>query len=138
VRIELGDSDFPPTPGSGGSFGAASAGSALYDACENLRGQLAHRRASIPTQACSPTAAPRRRQDSRPGEARWRPGLRAEGEIKPGDMAKKYTQQAYGAHFAEVAVDMDSGEVRLRRMLGVFAAGRILNEDGHQRRCSAG
>jgi xanthine dehydrogenase YagR molybdenum-binding subunit len=49
------------------------------------------------------------------------------GEIKKGDMAKKFSQQAYGAHFAEVAVDMDTGEIRLRRMLGVFAAGRILN-----------
>jgi xanthine dehydrogenase YagR molybdenum-binding subunit len=57
--------------------------------------------------------------------------MEAEGEIKPGAMAKKFSQQAYGAFFAEVAVDMDSGEVRLRRMLGVFAAGRILNaEDG--------
>ena len=54
-------------------------------------------------------------------------GLQADGEIKPGEMAKKYSQQAYGAHFAEVAVDMDSGEIRLCRMLGVFAAGRILN-----------
>ena len=54
-------------------------------------------------------------------------GLQADGEIKPGEMDKKYSQQAYGAHFAEVAVDMDSGEIRLRRMLGVFAAGRILN-----------
>jgi xanthine dehydrogenase YagR molybdenum-binding subunit len=42
-------------------------------------------------------------------------------------MAKKTSQQAYGAHFAEVSVDMDTGEVRLLRMLGVFAAGRILN-----------
>jgi xanthine dehydrogenase YagR molybdenum-binding subunit len=31
------------------------------------------------------------------------------------------------AHFAEVAVNIDSGEPRLRRMLGVFGAGRILN-----------
>jgi len=31
-------------------------------------------------------------------------------------------------HFAEIGVDADTGEVRLRRMLGVFTAGRILNE----------
>jgi xanthine dehydrogenase YagR molybdenum-binding subunit len=42
-------------------------------------------------------------------------------------MAQKYSQQSYGAQFAEVAVDADTGEVRLRRMLGVFTAGRILN-----------
>jgi len=54
-------------------------------------------------------------------------GMSAQGSIEPGDMDKKFSQQSYGAHFAEVAVDMDSGEVRVRRMLGVFAAGRILN-----------
>ena len=43
-------------------------------------------------------------------------------------MAKEFSQQAYGAHFAEVAVNMDTGEIRTRRLLGVFAAGRILNE----------
>lgn len=38
-----------------------------------------------------------------------------------------YARHAFGAHFAEVAVDSRTGEVRVRRMLGVFAAGRILN-----------
>ena len=55
-------------------------------------------------------------------------GLEASGEIKPGSMSKAFSQQSYGAHFAEVAVNIDTGEIRLRRMLGVFAAGRILNE----------
>lgn len=100
VRVLLGDSDFPHTAGSGGSFGAASAGSALHQACENLKRKLAQ---------------------GAFGE------VEAEGEIQPGEMDDKYSQQAYGAQFAEVAVDADTGEVRLRRMLGVFAAGRILN-----------
>jgi xanthine dehydrogenase YagR molybdenum-binding subunit len=54
-------------------------------------------------------------------------GMDADGAIKPGDMAKAFSQQSYGAHFAEVGVDADTGEIRLRRMLGVFTAGRILN-----------
>ena len=33
----------------------------------------------------------------------------------------------YGAHFAEVGVDADTGEIRLRQMLGVFSPGRVLN-----------
>ena len=41
IRMELGDTAFPMACGSGGSFGAASAGSALYDACTNLRAKLA-------------------------------------------------------------------------------------------------
>ncbi len=38
-----------------------------------------------------------------------------------------YSLNTYGAHFAEVAVDVDTAEIRLRRMLGAFAAGRFLN-----------
>ncbi len=57
-------------------------------------------------------------------------GLEAEGEATP--MFKDpnfaaYSIHTYGAHFAEVGVDADTGEIRLRQMLGVFAAGRILN-----------
>ena len=54
-------------------------------------------------------------------------GLTAQGEIKPGELEDAFTQAGYGAHFAEVGVDIDTGEIRVRRMLGVFAAGRILN-----------
>lgn len=40
---------------------------------------------------------------------------------------EKFSRHAFGAHFAEVEVDIDTGEVRVSRMLGVFAAGRIIN-----------
>jgi xanthine dehydrogenase YagR molybdenum-binding subunit len=40
---------------------------------------------------------------------------------------EEYARHAFGAQFAEVRVDADSGEVRVERMLGAFAAGRILN-----------
>jgi xanthine dehydrogenase YagR molybdenum-binding subunit len=56
-----------------------------------------------------------------------RDGLSAEDTIDFGDLAKTYAQATFGAHFAEVAVDAATGEVRVRRMGGVFAAGRILN-----------
>jgi xanthine dehydrogenase YagR molybdenum-binding subunit len=57
-------------------------------------------------------------------------GLEAEGAI--GSMFedpnyKNYAINTYGAHFAEVVVDADTAEIRLRRMLGVFDAGRIVN-----------
>src|SRR6202030_1737801 len=54
-------------------------------------------------------------------------GVEADGEIEPGRNNKEFLQQSYGAHFAEVGVDADTGELRLRRMLGVFTAGRVLN-----------
>ena len=41
IRVELGDTSFPQAAGSGGSYGAASSGSALFDACNKLRAKLA-------------------------------------------------------------------------------------------------
>jgi len=48
--------------------------------------------------------------------------IEADGEIQPGRNNKDFSQQSYGAHFAEVGVDADTGEVCVRRMLGVFTA----------------
>lgn len=57
-------------------------------------------------------------------------GFEAEGSVAAGAATpsyKAYSQHSYGAHFAEVAVDCDTGEIRMRRMLAVMGAGRILN-----------
>ncbi len=54
-------------------------------------------------------------------------GLVAEDAIEYGDLDKKYQQSTFGAHFVEVGVDAATGEIRVRRMLAVCAAGRILN-----------
>jgi xanthine dehydrogenase YagR molybdenum-binding subunit len=128
VHVEMGDTDYPMSSGSGGSFGAASAGSALYDACTNLRTKIAQAAGVDPQQAVfanGNVSAGGKTVSlaSLAGAA----GISADGGIEPGSMKKKYSQQSYGAHFAEVAVDMDTGETRLRRMLGVFSIGRILN-----------
>jgi xanthine dehydrogenase YagR molybdenum-binding subunit len=129
VRVELGDTSFPQASGSGGSFGAASSGSALFDACNNLRAKLARLAGMDPDSARFGDGRIEAAGQSRqlvdlvgPG------GIDADGEIKPGATSSEFSQQSYGAHFAEVGVDIDTGEVRLRRMLGVFTAGRILNE----------
>ena len=140
VQVEMGDSDFPPTPGSGGSWGAASTGSAVFNTCAALCRRLAEvasaDRAS-PLFGTDPAQA--RLADGRLHAggrsepvgallARAMPdGLGVIGEVQRGPEYQTYSQHAYGAHFAEVGVDIDTGEIRLRRMLGVFAAGRILN-----------
>ena len=55
-------------------------------------------------------------------------GLQAEGSVGPmGETYKNFSQHSNGAHFVEVAVDRDTGEIRMRRMLSVIGAGRILN-----------
>ena len=129
VHVEMGDTNYPPAAGSGGSFGASSAGSALYDACMALRAKLAQAAgidgtAAVFTDGNVQGGGKSVTLVSLAGAS----GVEAHGEIKPGDMRKKFSQQSYGAHFAEVGVNMDTGEARLRRMLGVFTAGRILNE----------
>ena len=129
VVVLLGDTRFPSASGSGGSFGAGSSGSALFDACCNLRDRLAMAAGIDPAQA-------EFRGGSVHGGGRsatlaslaGHEGIEADGEVRPGSLKSQFSQQAYGAHFAEVGVDIDTGEIRLRRMLGVFAAGRILNE----------
>src|SRR4051794_19431100 len=107
VRIELGRSIFPVRGGSGGSWGAANSCNALARACETLLERLRASGGLTPAE-----------------------GLEAEGEIGGAFEAPNYHDysiHSYGAHFAEVGVDADTAEIRLRRMLGVFAAGRIFN-----------
>jgi xanthine dehydrogenase YagR molybdenum-binding subunit len=128
IRMELGDTNFPQAAGSGGSFGAASSGSALFDACNALRAKLADI-AGMDLEAANFANG----RIETEGRSRLLTDLvgsdvQADGEIKPGRTLKDYSQQSYGANFAEVGVDADTGEIRLRRMLGVFTAGRLLNE----------
>lgn len=140
VRVEIGDSELPPAPGSGGQFGAATAGSAALDAGMNLRKAITEIAVNDPASPLfgGPSqditfqdgviAIANRSERLSELIRRNRPeGLTANGEIKPAEDARNWSQHTYGAHFVEVQVDPVTGEVRTRRMLGVFAAGRILN-----------
>ena len=56
----------------------------------------------------------------------------------PGKQENLFKQASYGAHFCEVAVNAVTAEVRIKRMLGVFTAGRILNEKTARSQCLGG
>jgi xanthine dehydrogenase YagR molybdenum-binding subunit len=127
VRVELGDTNFPQAAGSGGSWGAGSSGSALFEACNTLREKLARTAGVDPATARFADGSIASGEQSRKLTDLVGLGMDADGEIQPGRNNKDFSQQSYGAHFAEVGVDEDTGEVRMRRMLGVFTAGRILN-----------
>jgi xanthine dehydrogenase YagR molybdenum-binding subunit len=127
IRVELGDTSFPEAAGSGGSFGAGSSGSALFEACNSLREKLARMAGMDPETVRFADGSIASGEHSVQLADLVGGGVEADGEIRPGRTAKEFSQQSYGAHFAEVGVDHDTGEVRLRRMLGVFTAGRVLN-----------
>ncbi|QPL39793.1 xanthine dehydrogenase family protein molybdopterin-binding subunit [Erythrobacter sp. A30-3] len=125
VTVELGDSNFPVSSGSGGQWGAASSTAGVYAACVNLRRMIGEKlgfdgdaadfqggRATLDGQGWQITEAG---------------ALSADGEMTYGDFKSDYDVGTYAAHFAEVRVDAFTGEVHITRMLAVCDAGRILN-----------
>jgi len=102
VDVQVGDSDFGTAMIAGGSMGNASWGSAVVKACRELRARMI---------AEGPDARVEVEVDTRDEVAADEPLAR----------------HGFGAQFVEAQVDVDTGEVRVSRALGVFAAGRIIN-----------
>jgi xanthine dehydrogenase YagR molybdenum-binding subunit len=143
ITVELGDTDLPDGPFSGGSQVTASIFPAVEAATSKLRAALANIATS---DATSPLGGKppedlefaERMIRSRSGNAgerlidvlarAGRDGLEADGEIPATDHQKlAATGMGYGAIFVEIGVDAELGEIRVRRVCGAFAAGHILN-----------
>ncbi|MDN3566132.1 aldehyde oxidoreductase molybdenum-binding subunit PaoC [Paeniroseomonas aquatica] len=128
VVVRLGDSSFPVSAGSGGQWGANSSTAGVYAACVKLREAVAQKLGFNSADTAFADGQVRAGNRSAPlGQAAGEGGLVAEDTIEYGDLAKQYQQSTFAGHFVEVAVDAATGEVRVRRMLAVCAAGRILN-----------
>lgn len=128
VTVRLGDSNFPVSSGSGGQFGGNCSTAGVYAACVKLREAVAGKLGMEADQAEFVDGQVRAGGKTLPLRNAAESGaLVGEDSIEFGDLAEKYQQSTFGAHFAEVAVDAATGEVRVRRMLAVCAAGRILN-----------
>jgi len=128
VVVRLGDSAFPVSAGSGGQWGANSSTAGVYAACVKLREAVSQKLGFNAADAVF--AEGKVKSGSRSvslAEAAGSTGLVAEDVMEYGDLDKKYQQSTFGAHFVEVGVDAATGETRIRRMLAVCAAGRILN-----------
>ncbi|KIZ43180.1 MULTISPECIES: xanthine dehydrogenase family protein molybdopterin-binding subunit [Rhodopseudomonas] len=139
VAVRLGDSAFPPGSGSGGSWGAASTGSAVFEACEVIRQQLADRLGCAEDQL--------KLQDGfaetgnrRVALAELLDGEEIEeiGHFKAGKIADAFAAAMYGAFFVEVAVNAYTGETRVRRFNGTFGLGRVLNAKTATSQCMGG
>ncbi len=128
VIVKLADTRFPDAFGGGGQAGAATATAGVYAACVKLREAVATALGfnSGDVEFTDGEVRAGNRRVSLAGAAKAGP-LTAEDKIEYGDLSKRYSQQTFGAHFCEVGVDAWTGEIRIRRMLAVCAAGRILN-----------
>ncbi|PDT02540.1 xanthine dehydrogenase [Rhizobium chutanense] len=128
VAVQLGDSRFPVSAGSGGQFGANSSTSGVYAACVKLREAVAKKLGFNSEDIVFENGEVRSGNRSVPlAEAAGPDGLVGEDTIQWGDLTETHQQSTFGAHFVEVGVDVATGESRIRRMLAVCAAGRILN-----------
>ncbi|MBD5831006.1 xanthine dehydrogenase family protein molybdopterin-binding subunit [Janibacter melonis] len=103
VEMRIGDSSLPPASVAGGSAGTSSWGTAITGAARALHDKFG--------------------ADPAPGSSMTTPAPDDPGE-------EGYVTQSYGAVFAEVGVHRWTGEVRARRLLGVYSAGRVLNPRG--------
>ena len=105
VQLGIGDTALPQALWATASTGTASWGWAIFNAASALRARLQEEfGGSVPAE-----------------------GLEATGTFQANPEAQQYAMHAFGAQFAEVRVNMDTGEVRVPRLLGVFAAGHIIN-----------
>ena len=126
VEVRLGSSAYPVSSGSGGQFGAASATAGVYAACLKLQAHIAER---------LEMESPRFEQGCVIAEGRKvaltevaeGDELVAEDKIHFGDFKDELQIGTFAAHFVEVGVHAYTGETRVRRMLAVCDAGRILN-----------
>ena len=105
VALRIGNSSLPRVFGAAGSSGTGSWGWAILGAARNLRAKI--------DDECGGVVPPE--------------GLEARGVFDGNPDAQRYAMHAYGAQFAEVHVDEDSGEVRVPRLIGVFGVGRVVN-----------
>ncbi|UWU91018.1 xanthine dehydrogenase family protein molybdopterin-binding subunit [Bradyrhizobium sp. CB1015] len=113
VRFSLGRSDYPPAPSHGGSWTMASVGSAIRAACIAVQEEASKGRNDRPIEA---TASSQRDPDA----------------------AARFSMHAFGAVFVEVAVDPDVGTIRVRRAVGAYGIGRVVNPRLAASQCTGG
>ncbi len=118
VVVQLGDSDFPVTPGSGGSWGAASYCNGAQSACENALKTLKKNR-NIPDDEDVAIAELLKKNQITSYES--------EGLAIPDSAFEKHSVFSFGANFTEVWVDKDTGMYKIKRMVHAGSAGKILN-----------
>ncbi|AUX75849.1 xanthine dehydrogenase family protein molybdopterin-binding subunit [Sinorhizobium fredii] len=154
VRFSLGRSDYPPAPSHGGSWTMASVGSAIRAACIAVQEKAAQQAVAdqrLPVFGAALDAIEwtggrlRRRGDPSPGQSYGDVvsslgtpiEVEASAQRDP-DVAERYSMHSFGAVFVEVAVDPDVGTIRVRRAVGAYAIGRVVNPRLAASQCTGG
>jgi len=161
VSVELGDTDLPPAPGSGGSNSTASVCNVVAKACREIRDRITAAAIAAPDGAfhrsdpktlmlsdgmlrdtsgrSEPLSAALSRASAGAIEAYAeniphgvpadgaRGLYKGQGKLVGGAKMKDRIQFAFGAQFVEVRVNAMTREVRAPRVVGAYAAGRIVN-----------
>ena len=119
ITVKVGDTNFPPGPGSGGSTTCASVSPTVYDICAKALAAVAdaerHRRCARGKLVC------RVQKTRRHAAGRPRP-VAAGGFVRP-----LSSSPAYGVQFAEVAVDTETGLVTVKKIVAVHDCGLIID-----------
>ncbi|MDN4053523.1 xanthine dehydrogenase family protein molybdopterin-binding subunit [Massilia sp. YIM B02763] len=147
VRFELGNSQMPEAPVSGGSTTVASVAPAVQAAGHALRLKLigiAAADEASPLFGATPDQVgvdggadgaelyligdTARRERMADIVARHGAPVEVTAKAEPGDEKQKYSMHAFGAVFVEVEVDEDLGEIRVPRVVGAYGVGKLMNE----------
>lgn len=154
IRFRLGRSDYPPTPPHGGSMTLASVGSAVHAACMEVLRLAVDRATAVPGSYFF---------GAQSGDLEWKNGrLHRKGLSDSGwtlddilavgnapveataaaqrdpEAGRSFSMHAFGAVFVEITVDPDVGLIRVRRVVGAYAAGRIVNPSLAHSQCVGG
>lgn len=123
VEVVLGDSRLPAAPITAGSNGAASTCNAVAKACRELRALVA----DTPQRTYPVTVDSQNIVPGVGGPGGGLDKLRLGTPVIGGGVMEQELRFAFGAQFAEVRVHAASGEIRVPRLVGAFACGRIVN-----------
>lgn len=118
IAVKIGDSVLPPTPGSGGSWGAATFSNVVFKVCEAAKTEL-YAKAGVDWFA-PPTVAQLM-------DAVKITEYQTKADAKQGEEAKKYSIHTFNANFVEVWVEKTVGTIKIPRIVSVTGAGKILN-----------
>ena len=132
VEVNYGDSDLPSAPGAFASMHTSSVVKSMVTACEKLRRKIGRLASSADVPGDYVAVLQRTNTpyvEATVGDGRMAHLANAANGYRTlvQDM-RRTARCSSGAHFCEVRVDPDTGEVRISRWLGVFDVGRPLNE----------